>query len=50
MCGGGFFKDLIILVIGVIGIGKIFLVSKFIEDGCMNNEFVMFFVYEEFWV
>lgn len=30
MCGGGFFKDLIILVMGVIGMGKILLVSKFL--------------------
>ena len=47
MCGGGFFKDSIILATGATGTGKTLLVSKFIENGCMNNEPAMLFAYEE---
>jgi circadian clock protein KaiC len=47
MCGGGFFKDSIILVTGATGTGKTLLVSKFIENGCANDERAILFAYEE---
>lgn len=47
MCGGGFFKDSIILVTGATGTGKTLLVSKFLENGCANGERAILFAYEE---
>ena len=47
MCGGGFFKDSIILATGATGTGKTLLVSKFLQDGCVNNERTILFAYEE---
>lgn len=47
MCGGGFFKDSIILATGATGTGKTLLVSKFLEDACLNNQRAMMFAYEE---
>jgi circadian clock protein KaiC len=47
MCGGGFFKDSIILVTGATGTGKTLLVSKFLEDGCRIGERSILFAYEE---
>ncbi|MEL6385138.1 MAG: circadian clock protein KaiC, partial [Cyanobacteria bacterium J06626_18] len=47
MCGGGFFKDSIILATGATGTGKTMLVSKFIETGCKSNERAILFAYEE---
>ncbi|MBR8833567.1 MAG: circadian clock protein KaiC [Stigonema ocellatum SAG 48.90 = DSM 106950] len=47
MCGGGFFKDSIILVTGATGTGKTLLVSKFLQDGCFNGERAILFAYEE---
>ena len=47
MCGGGFFKDSIILVTGATGTGKTLLVSKFIQDGCISGERAILFAYEE---
>jgi circadian clock protein KaiC len=47
MCGGGFFKDSIILVTGATGTGKTLLVSKFLQDGCINGERAILFAYEE---
>lgn len=48
MCGGGFFKDSIILVTGATGTGKTLLVSKFLEEGCLRRkERVILFAYEE---
>ncbi|MDF5713594.1 MAG: circadian clock protein KaiC [Rhizonema sp. NSF051] len=47
MCGGGFFKDSIILVTGATGTGKTLLVSKFLQDGCLNGERTILFAYEE---
>ncbi|XTZ11627.1 MAG: circadian clock protein KaiC, partial [cyanobacterium endosymbiont of Rhopalodia inflata] len=38
MCGGGFFKDSIILATGATGTGKTLLVSKFLEEGCRQGE------------
>ena len=47
MCGGGFFKDSIILATGATGTGKTLLVSKFLENGCRNGERAILFAYEE---
>ncbi|NCJ07594.1 circadian clock protein KaiC [Synechococcales cyanobacterium C] len=47
MCGGGFFKDSIILVTGATGTGKTLLVSKFLENACSNGERAILFAYEE---
>ncbi|HEY9645576.1 MAG TPA: circadian clock protein KaiC [Chroococcidiopsis sp.] len=47
MCGGGFFKDSIILVTGATGTGKTLLVSKFLQDGCRVGERALLFAYEE---
>ncbi len=47
MCGGGFFKDSIILATGATGTGKTLLVSKFIEDACVTGERALLFAYEE---
>ncbi|MDJ0650015.1 MAG: circadian clock protein KaiC [Xenococcaceae cyanobacterium MO_188.B19] len=47
LCGGGFFKDSIILATGATGTGKTLLVSKFIEEGCRRGERAILFAYEE---
>ena len=47
LCGGGFFKDSIILATGATGTGKTLLVSKFLEEGCRQGERVVLFAYEE---
>lgn len=47
MCGGGFFKDSIILATGATGTGKTLLVSKFIQTACFQNERAILFAYEE---
>ena len=47
MCGGGFFKDSIILATGATGTGKTLLVSKFIQEGCHQGERAIIFAYEE---
>ncbi|MGB7441323.1 MAG: circadian clock protein KaiC [Coleofasciculaceae cyanobacterium] len=47
MCGGGFFKDSIILATGATGTGKTLLVSKFIQNACLQNERAILFAYEE---
>ncbi len=47
MCGGGFFKDSIILATGATGTGKTLLVSKFLQNGCNHNERALLFAYEE---
>jgi circadian clock protein KaiC len=47
MCGGGFFKDSIILATGATGTGKTLLVSKFVENACANKERAILFAYEE---
>jgi circadian clock protein KaiC len=47
MCGGGFFKDSIILATGATGTGKTLLVSKFIQDACLQDERAILFAYEE---
>ncbi|WP_338038579.1 circadian clock protein KaiC [Neosynechococcus sphagnicola] len=47
MCGGGFFKDSIILATGATGTGKTLLVSKFLEEACRCGDRAMLFAYEE---
>jgi circadian clock protein KaiC len=47
LCGGGFFKDSIILATGATGTGKTLLVSKFLEEGCRRGEKAVLFAYEE---
>ncbi|PZV19760.1 MAG: circadian clock protein KaiC [Leptolyngbya sp.] len=47
MCGGGFFKDSIILATGATGTGKTLLVSKFLVEGCKSGERAILFAYEE---
>ncbi len=47
MCGGGFFKDSIILVTGATGTGKTLLVSKFLQDACGRGDRAILFAYEE---
>lgn len=47
MCGGGFFKDSIILATGATGTGKTLLVSKFTQDACNNGDRAILFAYEE---
>lgn len=47
MCGGGFFKDSIILATGATGTGKTLLVSKFLQDACQSGERAILFAYEE---
>ncbi len=47
MCGGGFFKDSIVLVTGTTGTGKTLLLNKFLEEGCHQGEKVILFAYEE---
>lgn len=47
MCGGGFFKDSIILATGATGTGKTMLVSKFLQDACVLGERAILFAYEE---
>nr|7WDC_A Chain A, Circadian clock protein kinase KaiC [Synechococcus elongatus PCC 7942 = FACHB-805]7WDC_B Chain B, Circadian clock protein kinase KaiC [Synechococcus elongatus PCC 7942 = FACHB-805] len=47
MCGGGFFKDSIILATGATGTGKTLLVSRFVENACANKERAILFAYEE---
>lgn len=47
MCGGGFFKDSIILATGATGTGKTMLVSKFLDEACKSGERALLFAYEE---
>jgi circadian clock protein KaiC len=47
MCGGGFFKDSIILATGATGTGKTLLVSMFLQDACKVGERALLFAYEE---
>jgi circadian clock protein KaiC len=47
MCGGGFFKDSIILATGATGTGKTLLVSKFLQNACIHGDRAILFAYEE---
>jgi len=47
MCGGGFFRDSIVLVSGATGNGKTLMVAEFIKGGIQNNERCLLFAFEE---
>ncbi|ACF14814.1 putative circadian clock protein, KaiC [Chloroherpeton thalassium ATCC 35110] len=47
MCGGGFFRDSIILVSGPTGNGKTLLATQFIAGGVSNDERCLLFAFEE---
>jgi len=47
MCGGGFFRDSILLASGATGTGKTLLVTTFMNDGCQKNERSLVFAFEE---
>jgi len=47
MCGGGFFRDSIILISGPTGTGKTLLISTFVDAACQIGEKALLFAYEE---
>ena len=47
MCGGGFFRDSIILVSGATGTGKTLTVTTFANGTCEEGERAMLFAFEE---
>jgi circadian clock protein KaiC len=47
MCGGGFYRDSIILVSGATGTGKTLMVTEFIAGGVQNSERCLLFAFEE---
>lgn len=47
MCGGGFFRDSIILVSGATGTGKTLMQTKFLAAGPANDERCLLFAFEE---
>ncbi len=47
LCGGGFFRDSIILVSGATGTGKTLMVTHFLEGGVSNGERALIFAFEE---
>jgi circadian clock protein KaiC len=47
MCGGGFFRDSIILVSGPTGTGKTLITTEFIAGGAHNGERCLLFAFEE---
>jgi circadian clock protein KaiC len=47
MCGGGFFRDSIILVSGATGTGKTLMASTFLASGAAQGERVLLFAFEE---
>jgi len=47
MCGGGFFRDSIILVSGATGTGKTLMVAQFIAGSSKNDERCLLFAFEE---
>lgn len=47
MCGGGFFRDSIILVSGATGTGKTLIVTHFLAGGAAADERCMVFAFEE---
>lgn len=47
MCGGGFFRDSIILVSGATGTGKTLMATVFMAGGAFNGERCLLFAFEE---
>jgi circadian clock protein KaiC len=47
MCGGGFFRDSIILVSGATGTGKTLIVTEFLAGGVNQGERCLLFAFEE---
>lgn len=47
MCGGGFFRDSVILVSGATGTGKTLLATKFLAGGAAQGERCMMLAFEE---
>lgn len=47
MCGGGFFRDSVILVSGATGAGKTLMVTEFLKGGVENGERCLLFAFEE---
>jgi circadian clock protein KaiC len=47
MCGGGFFRDSIILVSGATGTGKTLMVTEFVAGGAARGERCLLFAFEE---
>lgn len=47
MCGGGMFRDSVILVSGATGTGKTLMVTEFTAGGIRNNERCLLFAFEE---
>ena len=47
MCGGGFFRDSIILVSGATGTGKTLITTEFLNGGAKNGERCLLFAFEE---
>ena len=47
MCGGGFFRDSIILVSGATGTGKTLMTTEFIDGGAAKDERCLLFAFEE---
>jgi circadian clock protein KaiC len=47
ICGGGFFRDSIILVSGATGTGKTLMTTEFIQGGAENGERCLLFAFEE---
>ncbi|MBE9130093.1 MULTISPECIES: circadian clock protein KaiC [unclassified Coleofasciculus] len=47
MCGGGFFRDSIVLVSGATGTGKTLRATEFIAGGVKNGERCLLFAFEE---
>lgn len=47
MCGGGFFRDSVILVSGATGTGKTLTVTEFLKGGAANKERCLLLAFEE---
>lgn len=47
MCGGGFFKDSIVLISGATGCGKTLMCTEFLAGGARDGERCLLFAFEE---